>query len=161
MAPTFQMGSARRSVVNFSAYARRSPTTPHAYSTRFRLFPFRSPLLRESHSLSFPRGTEMVHFPRLALSRPRWPGCPIRKPPDQRLLTSPRRISLFVASFIASWCQGILRRPLVAWPLYLSRPLHESSMALVHAKSFAVQLSKINLSVRGVPRPIEEKLGNW
>jgi len=39
--------------------------------------------------------------------------------------------------------------------------LHESSMALVHAKSFAVQLSKINLSVRGVPRPIEEKLGNW
>ena len=123
MAPTFQMGSARRSVVNFSAYARRSPTTPHAYSTRFRLFPFRSPLLRESHSLSFPRGTEMVHFPRLALSRPRWPGCPIRKPPDQRLLTSPRRISLFVASFIASWCQGILRRPLVAWPLYLSLDL--------------------------------------
>lgn len=30
---------------------------------RFRLFPFRSPLLRESHSLSFPPGTEMFHFP--------------------------------------------------------------------------------------------------
>ena len=31
----------------------------------FGLFPFRSPLLRESHSISFPRGTEMFHFPRL------------------------------------------------------------------------------------------------
>ena len=30
---------------------------------QFRLFPFRSPLLRESNSLSFPQGTEMVHFP--------------------------------------------------------------------------------------------------
>ena len=28
----------------------------------FRLFPFRSPLLRESHSLSFPPLTEMFHF---------------------------------------------------------------------------------------------------
>ena len=32
-------------------------------SRRFGLFPFRSPLLRESHSLSFPPGTEMFHFP--------------------------------------------------------------------------------------------------
>ena len=29
---------------------------------RFRLFPFRSPLLRESHSVSFPGVTEMFHF---------------------------------------------------------------------------------------------------
>jgi hypothetical protein len=29
----------------------------------FRLFPFRSPLLRESLALSFPQGTEMFHFP--------------------------------------------------------------------------------------------------
>ncbi len=29
----------------------------------FRLFPFRSPLLRESLLLSFPLGTEMFHFP--------------------------------------------------------------------------------------------------
>ena len=33
---------------------------------RFRLFPFRSPLLRESRLLSFPGGTEMVHFPPFA-----------------------------------------------------------------------------------------------
>jgi hypothetical protein len=29
----------------------------------FRLFRFRSPLLTESHSFSFPQGTEMFHFP--------------------------------------------------------------------------------------------------
>ena len=32
---------------------------------RFGLFPFRSPLLRESRLISLPRGTEMFHFPRL------------------------------------------------------------------------------------------------
>ena len=31
---------------------------------RFGLFPVRSPLLRESRLISFPRGTEMFHFPR-------------------------------------------------------------------------------------------------
>ena len=35
--------------------------------TRFRLFPFRSPLLRESRLLSLPQGTEMVQFPWFAL----------------------------------------------------------------------------------------------
>ena len=34
----------------------------------FRLFRFRSPLLAESLLFSFPSGTEMVHFPELALS---------------------------------------------------------------------------------------------
>ena len=56
------------------------PTTPPVQRTRaftygwFGLFPFRSPLLRESQPglrrvmlLSFPRGTEMVHFSRLPL----------------------------------------------------------------------------------------------
>ena len=36
---------------------------------RFGLFPFRSPLLRKSRLLSFPPGTEMVHFPGLPLAR--------------------------------------------------------------------------------------------
>ena len=35
----------------------------------FRLFPFRSPLLGESHSVSFPPGTEMFHFPGLTSRR--------------------------------------------------------------------------------------------
>ena len=39
-----------------------SPTTLHR--VQFGLFPFRSPLLRESHSFSFPLATEMFHFTR-------------------------------------------------------------------------------------------------
>ena len=34
----------------------------------FRLFPFRSPLLRKSLLFSFPEGTEMCHFPSLSQS---------------------------------------------------------------------------------------------
>ena len=46
------------------------PTTPNWQRhqaippVRFRLIPFRSPLLRELLLLSFPRGTEMFQFPR-------------------------------------------------------------------------------------------------
>ena len=42
------------------------PTTPLDRSLRFGLLPFRSPLLRKSHSFSFPPGTEMFHFPEFA-----------------------------------------------------------------------------------------------
>ena len=41
-------------------------THPRLALERFGLCPFRSPLLRASRLLSFPRGTEMVHFPRFA-----------------------------------------------------------------------------------------------
>ena len=42
-------------------------TTPAGLTyRRFGLFPLRSPLLGESHLLSFPPGTEMVHFPGLS-----------------------------------------------------------------------------------------------
>ena len=84
-------------------------------SNRFRLFPFRSPLLGESRLISFPPGTEMFHFPGLASSSDFTilivMGYPIRKPPDQSMLPAPRRISLVAASFIASLCQGILHLP--------------------------------------------------
>jgi hypothetical protein len=46
-----------------------APTTPHRQRhqaltpARFSLFPFRSPLLRESRLLFFPQGTEMFQFP--------------------------------------------------------------------------------------------------
>ena len=55
------------------AHRQIGPTTPHwqrhraITPERFRLFPFRSPLLRESRLLSSPRGTEMFQFPRLPL----------------------------------------------------------------------------------------------
>ena len=45
------------------------PTTPEAPKCYgFGLFRFRSPLLSESRFLSFPSGTEMVHFPPFACS---------------------------------------------------------------------------------------------
>ena len=53
---------------------------------RFGLFRFRSPLLSESRFLSFPSGTEMVHFPefarhRLWIHRRRCTGLPYRVSP--------------------------------------------------------------------------------
>jgi hypothetical protein len=43
------------------------PTTRTQFAPRsFRLFPFRSPLLRESLLISVPPGTEMFHFPGLS-----------------------------------------------------------------------------------------------
>ncbi len=82
------------------------PTTPHGQRPRalapmrFRLFPFRSPLLGESRLLSFPPATKMIQFagfpPRGLCVQPRGdaplraPGFPIRASPGQRLL-APRR----------------------------------------------------------------------
>ena len=63
----FQVSSAKNRIGNFpSKMEICRPTTP-AFAQGFggfRLFPFRSPLLRESNSLSFPRATEMVQFAR-------------------------------------------------------------------------------------------------
>jgi len=105
------------------------PTTPdkeRAYAftpIRFGLFPFRSPLLRKSKFLSFPQGTEMVHFPWFASTkklvdiRHYWRmGYPIRESPDQRLLAPPRGLSQLATPFIARIRQGIHHKPLLAWP---------------------------------------------
>jgi hypothetical protein len=99
-------------------------TTPAGLTyQRFRLFPFRSPLLGESRLLSVPPGTEMVHFPGLATPPYvfRWrdrglpsTGCPIRKSPGQSLFAAYRSLSQLTTSFIAVLCQGIHRTPLVA-----------------------------------------------
>ena len=43
-----------------------------------------------------------------------WVGFPIRKSPDQRVCAAPRSLSQLAASFIACFCQGIHRAPLVA-----------------------------------------------
>ena len=69
---TFQNPSATQQLCNSVerlATLLSGPTTPHRQRrqaltpARFRLFPFRSPLLRESLLLSFPQGTEMFQFP--------------------------------------------------------------------------------------------------
>lgn len=84
---------------------------------------FRSPLLTESISLSFPPLTEMFHFSGSCVSYPMYSGMndrilirsgyPIRIPPDHRLLAASRGFSQLAASFFACWHQGIHRTPLI------------------------------------------------
>ena len=72
--PTFQKSSVKDMLCNFPAARYCNHTTPHNPSlptrtglqqSRFRLLPFRSPLLGQSKILSFPGGTKMVQFPPL------------------------------------------------------------------------------------------------
>ena len=66
----------------------------------------------------------MFQFPSYAILHPMYSdvsnrplrrlGFPIRKSPDQSLLTAPRGVSLFATSFFGSWCLGILRVLLIA-----------------------------------------------
>ena len=69
----FHNASARHRLCNSLEdlpFLRVGPTTPLQHRRqavplqRFRLVPFRSPLLGESRLFSFPRGTEMFQFPR-------------------------------------------------------------------------------------------------
>ena len=90
------------------------PTTPAAPQRhRFRLFPFRSPLLWESIFLSLPAGTKMFQFPALALPKQcqafNLTGSPIRTSPDQVLFADPRSLSQLTTSFIAFGSLGIHR----------------------------------------------------
>ena len=91
-------------------------------TTRFGLFPFRSPLLRESRLISSPSGTEMFHFPEFAsidlCIRSKDNSCRVSPFGHLRIkacLAAPQRISLPTTSFIASWRQGIHQMPLNAF----------------------------------------------
>src|SRR5690625_2075499 len=99
---------------------RAGPTTPNHKVIRFRLLPFRSPLLRESKFLSIPPGTKMFQFPefpptpyefkcRRRSNTP--PGSPIRTPPDQSSLPAPRGLSQVTTSFIGSTTKASTTRP--------------------------------------------------
>ncbi len=95
---------------------------------RFGLFPFRSPLLRESRLLSLPVGTEMFHFPTLpppalcvqagATSHYARQVSPFGNPRIKVWLPTPRGLSQAPTSFIGSWCQGIHRAPLLTWQIH-------------------------------------------
>ena len=94
-------------------------------SVRFGLIPFRSPLLRESRLISFPRGTEMCHFPRLPSTRlcvqrgttPHYRRrvCPFGNPRVKGCSAPHRGLSQPSTSFIGIWRQGIHRWLFVAW----------------------------------------------
>ena len=108
-----------------------SPTTPNwqrhyaLTPVRFRLIPFRSPLLGESLLLSFPRATEMFHFtlfplPELCIHSGVTPhdGCrvsPFGHPRVKAWSAAHRGFSQPPASFIGSRRQGIRRWLFVAW----------------------------------------------
>jgi len=107
------------------------PTTPDWQRhqalppARFRLFPFRSPLLRESRLLSFPQGTEMFQFPWFPLPAlcvqagvPRydsWWVSPFGHPRINAREVTPRGLSQPPTSFIGFRRQGIHRWLFVAW----------------------------------------------
>ena len=63
----FPEDSASSQIGNSTVADPTTPETPKCYG--FGLFRFRSPLLSESRFLSFPSGTEMVHFPEFAHTR--------------------------------------------------------------------------------------------
>ena len=101
------------------------PQPQPSFLAWFSLLRFRSPLLAESLLFSFPRGTEMFHFPRFARSH-LCIRCDVRRhyPPwvspfgHRRIkawLAAPRRFSQLPTSFLASCRLGILRVPFVAW----------------------------------------------
>jgi hypothetical protein len=60
----FPEDSANNQIGNSTVAGPTTPVAPKCYG--FGLFRFRSPLLSESRFLSFPSGTEMVHFPEFA-----------------------------------------------------------------------------------------------
>jgi hypothetical protein len=101
------------------------PQPRQSFLWRFSLFRFRSPLLAESRLLSFPRGTEMFHFPRFARTHlciqcgvrrhyPPWVS-PFGHRRIKAWLAAPRRFSQLPTSFFASCRLGIHRVPFVAW----------------------------------------------
>ena len=117
-------GSAFQLISSTIPLAMLRPTPPRGKPLDFGLFRFRSPLLTESHSLSFPPLTEMFHFSgcrstwTMNSSRSHWVhqwGFPIRRSSGQRLFPSHRGLSQVAASFIASQHQGIHLVPLVAY----------------------------------------------
>jgi hypothetical protein len=128
---TFQSLRLTHSFVTSRPAGRRiksSPTTPRRQrlppvtSSRFGLIPFRSPLLRESRFLSFPRVTKMFQFTRLPLPSlcvqlgvrahyHAWVS-PFGNPRIKGWSAPPRGLSQPPTSFIGSWRQGIRRVPL-------------------------------------------------
>ena len=108
------------------------PQPRRSFLRRFSLLRFRSPLLAESRLLSFPRGTEMFHFPRFARSHlciqcgvrrhyPPWVS-PFGHRRIKAWLAAPRRFSQLPTSFFASCRLGIHRVPFVAWSFFSRRP---------------------------------------
>ena len=147
--PGFPSCSVTRAVCNSSEDQQLfqvGPTTPMTQRLpaltrhRFGLFPFRSPLLRESRFLSSPPGTEMFQFPGLARSalcvQAEVTGhdssrvSPFGNPWVYGWLTPHQGLSQPPTSFFASQCLGIHRVPLATCCIRCSRSLWSSQRPL-------------------------------
>ena len=89
------------------------PTTPVPQGARFRLYPFRSPLLRASQLISLPRGTEMFQFPSVRSRSKTVTGLASRRAApfghlrDHCVCASSPGLSQLTTAFIALVCPGI------------------------------------------------------
>ncbi|SRR6266851_280277 len=83
-------------------------------SHRFRLLPFRSPLLRKWIFLSFPGGNEMFQFPPFATCTYGFSARSFGYSGLSARLTAPPDFSQSSTPFIAFWRQDIPHMPLVA-----------------------------------------------
>jgi hypothetical protein len=133
------------------------PQPRTSFLGRFSLLRFRSPLLAESLLFSFPRGTEMFHFPRFARSRlciqrdvrrhyPPWVS-PFGHRRIKAWLAAPRRFSQLPTSFLASCRLGIHRVPFVAWSFHLSSiilPVPEFLLSMSRSTKTRVQRGVVN-----------------
>ena len=150
---------------------------------RFRLFPFRSPLLRESRLLSFPRGTEMFQFPRFPLPalcvqagvtpHDECRVSPFGHPRIKAWSTAPRGFSQPPTSFIGSRRQGIHRWLFVAWKNKDARARYAVLKVLVLALQCSSEPPRLSGTARA-PRaraarrcgvrdatPSKRKRGRW
>ena len=101
---------------NITLYVSPSQSFPLKHIQLYGLIPVRSPLLWESQLISFPKGTEMFHFPSFALQDyvfilqylpyGKWVP-PFRHHRITGYLPPPRCFSQAITSFFASDCQGI------------------------------------------------------
>ena len=107
-----------------SPYNPRTATRARLHRPGLGWIPFRSPLLRESRLISFPRGTQMFHFPRLSSPclcvqhgmTPHYQRrvSPFGYPRVKGYSAPHRGLSQPFTPFIDSWCQGIHRVPLLS-----------------------------------------------
>src|SRR5262249_44227427 len=90
-------------------------------------------------------------------------GYPIRRPPDHRLLPTPRRLSQVAASFFGTWCLGIHLGPLVACPVCIHSSVAEAVAQTISdargIQSFASAIDKDLESTYSVDKVLVEMTG--
>ena len=133
---------------------------------RFGLFPFRSPLLRESLLLSFPRGTEMFQFPRFPLPAlcvqtgvTPHDGCrvsPFGHPRINAWSAAPRGFSQPPTSFIGTRRQGIHRWLFVAWKNKDARARYAVLKGRTRRRPNDGAGARRRRSLRGTPRALPQ-----